>query len=100
MARCKVVRGGWRWRRRDWSAGDVIEDVSPRQVQVWANGGYVEPLADAPRVEAAVVAPAPENMAERTDRPEPRHVGGGWYVVPGVEHKVRKSDLTDLMGEG
>ena len=89
MAHGTVLKGGWRWSGRSYSAGDPIE-ASEAQIASWARSGYVQPVKVAPRRETATATAPRENAAEVKDRAE--HVGGGWYELPSGE-RVRKSDI-------
>lgn len=59
MPKFRVLKGGWYWMGELMVEGSVHRAPSAEWIQNrMADGGLVEPIAEEPAIEAAVVAPA------------------------------------------
>lgn len=68
MPKFRVLKGGWSWMNEPMEVGAVHVAPSAEWIQNrMADGGLVEPIAEEPAIEAAVVAPA-----ETAALPRPR----------------------------
>lgn len=92
-----LVRRPYRYGARVYMPGEGMRVTDDSDRVVMQQRGIIGgPVPEERRVETATAPPAPEAavMPEPGPKPEPKHLGGGWYELPGGS-KVRKSELPD-----